>query len=135
MSRKGLIMLSGMVWSLAGVILFIRAIQMMDTWTPIGMAIIILGLGIGALKSHFVLSKVARRNIDRVKTMSPDKDKICFFAFQPPMSYLLIAIMMGAGITLRTFYPHSIYIVSLYFAVGAALLYSGIEYFKNAGRV
>jgi len=135
MSRKALIVLSGMVWLLAGIILFIRAIQMMDAWTPIGMAIILLGLAIGALKSHFVLSKVARRNIDRVKAMSPGKDKICLFAFQPPMSYLLIAIMMGAGITLRTFYPHSIYIVSLYFAIGAALLYSGIEYFKNAGRV
>ena len=135
MSRKGLITLSGMVWSLAGIMLLVRAIMMMDVWTPIGTAIISAGLVIGALKSHFVLSKVARRNIARLKTMSPDKDKICLFAFQPPMSYFLIAIMIGGGITLRTLYPHSIYIISLYFAIGAALLYSGIEYFRNAGRV
>ncbi len=133
MSRKGLITLSGTVWSLAGVVLLIRAIQMMDTWTPAGITLIIIGLALGALKSHFVLLKVARRNIARLKAISPDKNRICFFAFQPPMSYFLIALMIGAGVTLRTFYPHSIYVVSLYFAVGVALIYSGLEYFREQG--
>jgi len=134
-SRKGLVTLSGAVWSLAGIMLFVRAIIMIDTLTPLGIGLIIVGLAVGALKSRFVLAKVARRNIERIKTMSPDKDKICLFAFQPPMSYLLIAIMIGAGVTLRHFYPHSIYVIALYFAIGAALLYSGIEYFRNATSV
>ena len=135
MSRKGLVTLSGAVWSLAGVILFVRAIIMIDTLTPFGIGLIVIGLAVGALKSRFVLAKVARKNIERIKTMSPDKDKICLFAFQPPLSYLLIGIMIGAGVTLRHFYPHSIYVIALYFAIGAALLYSGLEYFRNAGRV
>ncbi len=135
MSRKGLIILSGAVWALGGVMLFIRAVLMMDTWTPAGIAIVTAGLAIGAIKSRLVLTKVARRNIDRVKTMSPDKKKICLFAFQPTASYLLIAVMIGSGLTLRSFFPHSIYIAGLYFAVGIALLDSGLVYFRNVGQV
>ncbi len=135
LSRKGLITLSGLVWSSAGVMLLIRAILMIDTITTTGIALIILGLVVGTLKSKFVLSTVARKNIERIKTMSPDKSKICLFAFQPVMSYLLIALMVTAGVTLRHYFPHSIYVISLYFAIGAALLYSGLEYFRSASQV
>jgi len=134
-SRRGLVTLSGLVWSLAGLMVFIRAILMIDTLTPFGIALITAGLVLGILKSRFVLARIARRNIDRIKTMSPEKDKLCLFAFQPPMSYALIIVMVSAGLTLRHFFPHSIYVIALYFAIGIALLYSGLEYFKNTGQV
>ncbi len=135
LSRKGLVILSGIVWALAGVMLFVRASLMVEALTATSVALIVVGLVVGTLKSKFVLSKVARKNIARIKTMSPDKEKICLFAFQPLMSYILIGVMIGSGATLRHFYPHSIYVASLYFAIGAALLYSGLEYFKSAKTV
>jgi hypothetical protein len=108
---------------------------MIDTLTPFGAALIIAGLALGTIKSKLVLSKVARKNIERIKTMSPDKSKICLFAFQPLMSYALIMVMIAGGMSLRHFFPQSIYVASLYFAIGAALLYSGLEYFRATSQV
>jgi len=49
---------------------------------------------IGLLKSRFVFSKIIKKNIERIKNLSPHKEKICIFAFQAMQSYFIILVMV-----------------------------------------
>ncbi len=62
---------------------------------------VLLALAIGLVKGRFVFSRFARKNILRIRELSPQKEKICIFAFQAMQSYLIIIGMVTLGILLR----------------------------------
>ena len=134
-SRRGLTLTAGMFWILGSMLLLYRTYAIIGLPSFEQSSILLIGVIVGALKSHFVLSKVAKKNVERIRVMSPQKEKICIFAFQPLMTYLLILIMIGLGITLRSYFPHSIYLAALYLGISSALLVSGIVYFRLASSV
>jgi hypothetical protein len=71
---------------------------------------------------------IARKNIRRLRRL-PDRG--CFFAFQAWTSYLLIAVMIALGITLRhSSIPKSVLDV-LYTAIGGALLLGSFHYYRH----
>lgn len=134
-SRKTLVLIAGAFWLIGGFAVLTRAYFMVDELTLVSGGLLFLGLAIGSLKSHFVLSKVAGKNIERIKNLSPHKEKICIFAFQVPLSYFLVALMICVGVALRHFLGSSIYLAALYVGIGAALIVSGMQYFMRAGGV
>lgn len=134
-SRKTLVLVAGTFWMIGGCAVLTRAYFMVDELTLLGAGLLALGLIIGSLKSYFVLSKVAGKNVERIKNLSPHKEKICVFAFQMPLSYLLVALMITAGVALRTYLGSSIYLAALYVGIGSALIVSGLQYFMQAGGV
>ena len=89
---------------------------------------IVLALAIGFLKGHFLLSRMARRNIERIIGLSPHKEKICLFAFQAIQAYLVILGMMAIGILVRHSSVAREVLAVVYLAIGSGLMYASIPY-------
>jgi hypothetical protein len=86
-----------------------------------GALAIALGIGAGLLKGRFVLDKAAERIVDRIVARG---DGRCVGGFLSWRTWLLVALMAGAGRLLRGgLLPHAV-VGPLYAAVGAGLLFS-----------
>jgi len=134
-SRKGLVFGAGVAWTIGGIVLLVRSYALLvhlrvhPAW-PIGAAILV-----GLLKGKFVFTKVARKNIERIKATSPHKDKICLFAFQSIQSYVLVMVMIALGIALRHLGLPPLWLIVVYVAIATALLVSSSVYFRAARQV
>ena len=85
----------------------------------------------GILKSHYALSRLAQKNIERIQLLSPQKEKICIFAFQAIKSYLIVLIMIGLGILLRYLNIPKSWLSLVYLTIGTALTLSSLKYFSK----
>lgn len=126
--KKFLIALSGITWSVVGVILCKLAVD----WLSVVNSKNAIGLGstgiiLSLLIHHFGFLRIVNRNIDRIHTL---KDKICIFAFQPMKSYLIVIIMITIGIILRHSSIPKHYLSVIYIGFGGAMLLSSIRYFR-----
>lgn len=133
-SRRALVLGAGVFWLLGGFVLVVRAGSMMDLGTarsmwPTGIAILL-----GVAKGHFIFKKVVAANLRRINRLSPHKEKICLFAFQSLESYLLVIVMVTAGILLRLTGLADLILVLVYLAVGTALILASRHYFRAARR-
>lgn len=90
--------------------------------------LVAIGIVAGLLKSRFVLGVVAEKNLQRIRELLPHKEKICIFAFQANLSYLLIGLMMAMGMILRRLELPADLIVPLYIMIGTALMHAGLKY-------
>ena len=131
-SRKWLLLLSGLMWSGVGILLnsfAIRWLQLYEGW-PL-MASVTCGILLGLAIAFFGFRKVAATNIQRILTMPENS---CIFAFQKWQSYILIAVMMSMGIFLRhtAIFPR-IFLASVYMGIGSALFISSINYYRTRG--
>lgn len=131
-SRHALVMTSGIVWLMAGLILSLRGFGWIIDNSQIWWLLAIISILIGSLKSYFVFFKVIKKNVRRIRELAPHKDKICIFAFQANMSYLLVILMMSTGHFLRLSPIPRLYLGILYLAIGVALAISGLKYINES---
>jgi len=82
---------------------------------------LLAALAVGTIKSLLILDKTARKTIERIVGM---QDGTCLGAIYSWKTWLLVILMIGSGILLRTFFTPGIVIGLLYAAVGWALLFS-----------
>jgi hypothetical protein len=127
-SRTTLVRSAAITWSTVGAFLSLRALFWFETATRPIYWMVFLALVIGFLKGHFIFAKLARRNILRIGQLSPHKTKICLFAFQAILSYLLIVAMIILGILLRLSPIPREYLAVIYLAIGFALVYASMQY-------
>jgi len=85
------------------------------------------GIVLGLIIHHFGFLKVVDKNLGRLSEM---EGKRCVFSFMSWKSYLLVAIMMTLGITLRHSGIPKLYLVVPYSGIGLALFLSSIRYFR-----
>ncbi|HUU37291.1 MAG TPA: hypothetical protein VMW46_03685 [Candidatus Desulfaltia sp.] len=126
--RQTLILSAAVVWALVGAFLSFRAVLWFRSSPRTVSWMVVLALVIGFLKGHFLLSKMARRNIKRILGLSPHKEKICLFAFQAIQAYLVIFGMMAIGIILRHSSVAREVLAIIYLAIGSGLMYASIPY-------
>ena len=97
----------------------------------IGRWLVLLGLVIGTAKSLLVLDKTAKKSLQRIMEMN---DNTCIGAVYSWKTWLLVALMMTFGITMRKLVDPGLVIGTLYVAIGWALFLSSrhgwIEWFK-----
>lgn len=128
-TRETLFRTAALSWGAGGVFLIVRA----AAWVAEAPAVerfplVLLGVALGWAKGRFVLSRVVFRNMDRIRSLSPHKGRVCVFAFQAVESYLLVAGMVAAGALLRASpLPRPVLCV-LYLAVGTALVLASPRY-------
>lgn len=150
-----LIVLSGLVWCVIGVMLMTLGVHhLMDAlrfWDEIVIsptpsilkyfsfifdrpeqamaALMISCLLIGYLKGHFVLSKSVKAGVQKILSYpNPSEIKNMY----SKKYYLLMASMMGLGMFLRWLkLPHDIH-GGIDLAIGSALLKGALNYFKYA---
>ncbi len=122
---------AGVVWVMVGLFLCARAIGWFAQSPHWVIPLSIAALLIGWIKARFIFSKLVKRNIRRIKELSPNKEKICVFAFQAMQSYLIIITMIALGIVLRLSPIPREYLAAIYLAIGSALFFAGFEYFAG----
>jgi hypothetical protein len=129
--REVLVFVAGAVWSLVGLALATVAgywliFERLPVWLPLTS-----GLICGYLIYRFGFSRLAHRNLERIYAQSPQKDKVCVFAFQNTRSYILVTVMMAMGYGLRHSGLSKVYLSPVYLAIGSALLFSSVLYYKR----
>ena len=128
--RTTLVFTAGLLWTIIGIYLFEKGIR---TILPLNAtAYIMIGIGIllGILKSRIVFRKIIDNNIERIKSLSPHKEKICLFAFQAVQSYFLVLVMMTLGLLLRKLPIPPLYYGTILIIIGTALFTSSLHYFS-----
>jgi len=85
------------MWTAASVMLGIRSIGWLGH-LHLGLALAGVALVLGFFKQHFIMRRVARDAIVRIRERGPEANVFGFFSAK---SWLLVALMMGGGIALR----------------------------------
>jgi hypothetical protein len=132
-SKYGLIAIAGLLWCGVGVILCKLAYGWL-LLSPPDMALTLGGGGVGLafLADKIGFYKIAQKNLERLNGFS---EKQCVLTFIPLKSYLMIAIMIPLGITLRHSPIPKHYLAVAYITMGGALFLSGLRYFFCLWRV
>jgi hypothetical protein len=107
------------LWTVIGAFLMARGWGWLESGR--GKLLFLAAVLLGALKSLFILDRVARRSLDRIIHF---QDSTCLGAVYSWKTWLLALLMMSAGIVLRRFTQPGPYIAILYAAVGCSLCLS-----------
>jgi hypothetical protein len=129
--RETLVLVAGIVWSLVGLTLVSIAVSWLFS-SPRNVLLMVLGgATVGYAVYRFGFSHLACRNLTRIYAQSPQKDKVCVFAFQNTRSYLLVMVMMCLGYGLRHSGIPKAYLAAIYIAIGIALMLSSLLYYNR----
>lgn len=127
--KKYLLLVSGLLWSVAGLFLDRLAFG----WLLNGdyahkILYLLAGFLIGAAIHLFGFSNVAQKNIDRI--VGKDKEKVCIFGFQKLSGYFIIVFMMSLGLFMRNteFIPKN-FLSIVYLGIGTGLFLSSLKYY------
>ena len=126
--KKFLIALSGIIWSVVGIILCSLAVQWLShTTLQKGVLLAITGIALAFMIYRFGFMKLVDKNIERIRTK---QGKVCIFGFQPWKSYIIIVIMIELGRTLRLSPLPKPYLAIIYIGFGGAMLLSSLIYYR-----
>lgn len=123
-SRKTLLLLSALFWSVIGVLLLYKGGKKIITLGEgYGMQVFILivSLGTGSIKSYFILDRSAKRAMNRILQF---KDGTCLGAVYSFKTWILVFSMMGLGIFLRNSSISVTLLCFIYITIGWSLLFS-----------
>ena len=126
--RKTLRFVAGILWFAVGVMLIWRAFPWIRANRLSGWVAVIIGLLLGVFKSRMVFIPLAVKNLQRIRELSPQREKISVFAFQSTKAYILIAGMIALGILLRLSPIPRTILITIYVAVGSALILASPKY-------
>jgi len=126
--RHILLAMAGGMWLGVGILL----LTFSYTWLrplPVKWAVLLGAVGVAAalIISRFGFLRIVDKNVRRILPM---EGKRCAFAFMSWKSYLLVAVMIAIGITIRHSSFPKPYLSILYTGIGLALMLSSIRYWK-----
>ncbi|WP_456433012.1 hypothetical protein [Thermosulfuriphilus sp.] len=124
--RRVLLLTCGLIWLIVGLYLMALAFYWFRRF---GLSIPGL-LAVGGLLLVYYLGfvRIARKNIHRLQEKPA---RVCFFAFQSWKSYLIVAVMVALGITLRHSSLPKVWLAPLYMGIGGALTLASLSYFRQ----
>lgn len=127
-NKQFLLILSGGMWVAVGIMLNSFAYHwLMGYEGKYTLIFLLVGVTGAFVIHHFGFLKVVDKNLGRISRM---EGKPCVFSFMSWKSYLIVLIMVSMGITLRHSAIPKQYLSILYIAIGLALIFSSIRYFR-----
>lgn len=123
-----LLLVAGIVWSMAGFILLFRGMNFVLCYSNHKVIRLLVALIFGIGFYWLVFAKISLKHINRIEVI--DIAKPCIFSFFNFRSYLLTAVMISMGITLRKLNlvnPHILY--TFYIGMGIPLLISAFRFY------
>jgi hypothetical protein len=127
--RRYLYFIAGVLWMIAGTILFVRGIQWMESFsfqTEIELEGIIVAASIAGYL--FLFSRIVQKNIDRIKTLP---ERTCLFAFTAFRGYAMIAAMIILGLYLRSTSIPKFILTIPYSVMGSMLLIGSAVFYRQ----
>jgi len=88
------------------------------------------GVLLGILMYRSAFSGLVESNIARLRQLSPEKDRVCVFAFTNVRGYVIILFMSSLGYTLRLLHVSKLIMAPAYTAIGLALILASVRYYK-----
>lgn len=125
--QKFLFLISGLMWMAIGIMLCTMAAKWLAGSPGPAYFFVAGGVVAALIIHHFGFLRIVDRNLDRIRPMGR---KPCVFAFMSWKSYILVAIMMSLGITLRHSVISRTWLSVIYIAIGLSLFLSSIRYFR-----
>lgn len=126
--NRNLLLIAAIVWSIAGFnILRIGVIAYKEYWAVLNLAISFLIFTIFWFK---VFKKLVIKHTERI--IGYEDERTFFLKFFDVKSFIIMAVMMTVGISLRAFnlWP-DLWIAVFYLGLGAALFLAGILFMYN----
>jgi hypothetical protein len=121
--------LAGAFWTFAGLVLCGRAIFWLNAFPlSIELALEIMSIMIAAVGYLFLFVKVVEKNINRIRQLP---ENACVFAFTAWQGYIMIALMITIGVTLRDTSIPKYFLAVPYIAMGAILLAGSVRFFRQ----
>ena len=127
--RHYLFVLAGGLWTIAGTILCLRAELWLEVF-PLGTEIELEAVGaILAVAGYlFLFVHIVQKNIDRITRLP---ERVCLFAFTAWRGYLLIALMIGLGLALRSTSIPTYYLSVPYTVMGIILIVGSTRFYRQ----
>jgi hypothetical protein len=131
--KRTLLLIAGCAWTIAGVILILRSLLWLIGANHHLTMEIGIGSVLGILFYVLLFARISKKHITRITLIRIDNP--CFFSFFNFRSYLLMAIMISGGITLRLsglVNPEIIY--TFFLCMGIPLLFSAWRFFYSYAK-
>jgi hypothetical protein len=126
--KRVLLFVAAMVWTFAGSMLLYKGFRMLDTTSTFLWLQLILTLAGGIVFFWKMFSKISLKHTNRILNLKEAKP--CLFAFFNLRSYLLMALMISMGITLRrTGWVAQGHLAFLYLTMSVPLLLSSVRFY------
>lgn len=109
--------LAALIWSVVGFFLLTNGFFLISVQGHLWYGVV--GLVLGTAKTFFILDRVARKNVNRIKNF---EDKVCIGSVYSWKTWFLVAAMIGLGRFLRTTLLPGEIVGLIYTAVGWALM-------------
>jgi hypothetical protein len=113
------LLLGALIWTVVGFFLLTNGFVLVSLENHLWYGLV--GLLLGAAKAIFVIDRLARKNIKRIKEF---EDKVCFGSVYSPKTWFMVFVMIGLGRFLRTTVLPGEVIGLIYTAVGCSLMLS-----------
>ena len=121
--------LAGMFWTFAGVVLCARAILWLNVFSlTTELALEAMSFAVAIIGYLLLFVKVVQKNIDRIGHLP---EQACVFAFTAWQGYIMIALMITIGITLRNTSIPKYFLAVPYTAMGAILLIGSARFYRQ----
>jgi len=141
LNKNSLISIAGGLWCIIGLFLIFRGFglyqlagqEQHSTQIAIILSVITAVL-IGLVKGKFVLSKTARKNKARIHGL---EDPVHIHQIFAKPFYILIPLMMGLGILLRSYNEYLggyVVVAAIYCGIGMALIISSRTYWASESQ-
>jgi len=127
--RRYLFAIAGVLWTVAGVMLCIRGEVWLEAF-PLGteFAMEAIGIGCAVVGYFFLFVNVVQKNIDRIARLP---ERACLFAFTAWHGYIMIALMILIGFTLRNSSIPMYYLSIPYTTMGGTLLIGSLRFYRR----
>ena len=128
--KRGLLMVAGVFWTFAGCMLFARGIAGLLPFAKNMYFEIPIGLAGGIVFFLLLFSRISKKHIKRITSIEIERP--CMFSFFDVRAYILMTIMISAGVSLRVFKlvdPQILY--TFYICMGVPLLMSAFRFYYN----
>lgn len=124
-SKRVLVILAWFIWFSVGIMLASMAFRWLYLYKGSPWIYAIIGFTISFFICHYGFLKIVNKNLRRIARLP---NKRCLFSFIPWKSYLIIAIMVTLGITLRHSPVPKQCLSVIYLGIGLALFLSSTRY-------
>ncbi|HET7733197.1 MAG TPA: hypothetical protein VFK73_05095 [Paludibacter sp.] len=131
--KRYLIFVAALMWTFAGGMLFTRGFGMLLLFHRLLWLKILISIIAGLIFYFLLFSKISYKHTQRIIRMNVEKP--CIFSFFNLRSYIMMVLMIGMGITLRStgIVPME-YLSVLYVTMGVPLTMSAFRFYYYGFR-
>jgi len=128
-NKRSLLLVAGCAWTIAGGILISRALLELYSIHHYLISELLIGGVFGIIFYMVLFARISKKHITRITLITIDNP--CFFSFFNLRSYIMMAVMISAGILLRKLdiINHEI-LYTFYLTMGVPLLASAFRFFS-----